>query len=88
METTTRQTIIRMDERLYQRLRMSASKQHRSVNSLMVSILEANTPEELPKLDPADFAPSERIRRLGRALAGVSLDRDTLDEKSKYILAK
>ena len=85
---TTRQTIIRMSESLYQRIKQGARLQGRSVNSYMVSILERGLPEEFPKLDPADFAPDEPLRALGKTLSGVTTATDQLDEKAKYILSK
>jgi hypothetical protein len=77
-----------MSESLYQRIKQSARLQGRSVNSYMVSILERDLPEEFPKLDPADFAPDETLRALGKTLSGVTTATDQLDEKAKYILSK
>ena len=85
---TTRQTIIRMSESLYQRIKQNAKLQRRSVNNYMVSVLEKGLPEEFPKLDPADFVPDEPLRALGKTLSGVTSSADQLDEKAKYILSK
>ncbi len=85
---TTRQTIIRMSESLYQRIKQNAKLQRRSVNNYMVSVLEKGLPEEFPKLDPADFVPDEPLRALGKTLSGVTANADQLDEKAKYILSK
>jgi len=85
---TTRQTIIRMSESLYQRIKQNAKLQRRSVNNYMVSVLEKSLPEEFPKLDPADFVPDEALRALGKTLSGVTANASQLDEKAKYILSK
>ena len=85
---TTRQTIIRMSESLYQRIRQNARLQQRSVNSYMVSVLEKSLPEEFPELDPADFLPDQPLRALGKTLSGATANVDQLDEKAKYILSK
>ena len=85
---TTRQTIIRMSESLYQRIKQNAKRQRRSVNNYMVSILEKELPEEFPKLDPAEFVPDESLRALGKTLSGITTSPEELDDKAKYILTK
>ena len=84
----TRQTIIRMSESLYQRIKQNARLQRRSVNNYMVSVLENGIPEEFPRLDPADFVPDENLAALGKTLSGVTTDSGQLDDKAKYILSK
>ena len=90
MATTERQTIIRMDESLYQRLKTAAQKEHRSMNSLMVSILDMNTEteDEDEKLDPSDFVPTQEILSLGKILSGMTADAQSYDKKTQYILSK
>lgn len=85
---TMRQTIIRMSESLYQRIKQNAKRERRSVNNYLVSILEKELPEEFPRLDPADFAPDEELLSLGKALSGVTTNPEGLDDKAKYILSK
>lgn len=85
---TTRQTIIRMSESLYQRIKQNARLQQRSVNNYMVSVLEKSLPEEFPELDPADFLPDQPLRALGKTLSGATANAEQLDEKAKYILSK
>ena len=83
-----RQTVIRMDEALYELLKVKARKENRSLNSLMVSILERGAGVELPRLDLADYQPDESILSLGVLLGGASLDKENLDDRAKYILDK
>ena len=85
---TMRQTIIRMSESLYQRIKQGAKRERRSVNNYMVAILEKELPEEFPTLDPADFAPDEELLMLGKTLSGVTTHPEGLDDKAKYILSK
>ena len=84
----TRQTIIRMSEALYQRIKRNARLEKRSVNNYMVSVLEKGLPEEFPGLDPADFVPDEELIGLGKTLSGATADAGHLDEKARYILSK
>ena len=83
-----RQTVIRMDEALYERLKVKARKENRSLNSLMVTILERGVGVELPRLDLADYQPDESILSLGVLLGGASQDKENLDDRAKYILDK
>jgi hypothetical protein len=83
-----RQTVIRMDEALYELLKVKARKENRSLNSLMVTILERGVGVELPRLDLADYQPDESILSLGVLLGGASQDKESLDDRAKYILDK
>jgi len=83
-----RQTVIRMDEALYKLLKVKARKENRSLNSLMVTILERGVGVELPRLDLADYQPDESILSLGVLLGRASQDKESLDDRAKYILDK
>ena len=87
MQTQTRQTVIRMEESLYQRIKASAIRQHRSLNSLMISVLDTYVESDMPKLNPEDYKPSDELLNLGKTLSGISL-KENNSEKTKYILAK
>lgn len=82
----TRQTVIRMNEALYERLKVKARRENRSLNSLMVTILERGAGVELPRLDLADYKPDESILSLGLLLGGATQDEENLDGRAKYIL--
>ncbi len=88
METIYRQTVIRMEESLYQRIKASAKRQHRSINGLMVCTLDENIKDTRPKLSLKDYEPDFVLSNLGKTLSGISTDNTINDPKVKYILAK
>ena len=88
MQTVTRQTIVRMEESLYQRVKSVAKSQNRSVNGFINHILNQATINAGPKLDPAAFAPSKELLSLGKILEGTTRDAGRLDAKARRILSK
>lgn len=83
-----RQTVIRIDESLYTRLKNNAKKQRRSLNNLMVGILEENTKEPGTRFSLEDFAPSDELLRLGDTFRGLTKEAASYDAKTQYILSK
>lgn len=88
METKPRQTIIRMDENLYERLKRAANRANSSLNSFMVSVLEKSVEPAFPKLKLEDYTPDPEIALLGEMLSGATSRASELDEKARYILNK
>jgi hypothetical protein len=88
MQTVTRQTIVRMDESLFQKVKAAAKKQHRSVNSYINNLLDEAVAGTVPKLNPKDYQPSAELLELGLLLEGATEDMSKLDPKSQYILSK
>ena len=88
MQTVMRQTIVRMDESLFQKVKAAAKKQHRSVNSYINNILGEAVTGTVPKLNPKDYQPSAEMLKLGLLLEGTTEEMNRLDSKSQYILSK
>lgn len=88
MQTVTRQTIVRMDESLYQKVKAAAKKQRSSVNSYINTLLDEAVASTLPKLNPKDYQPSPELLELGLLLEGTTEEMYKLDPKSQYILSK
>ena len=83
-----RQTIVRMDESLYQKIKFAAKSQHRSVNSFINSVLDEAVASAIPKLDPKNYKPSADLLEFGLLLEGSTEEMENLDPKAKYILSK
>ncbi len=88
MQTIMRQTIVRMDESLYQKVKAAAKKQHYSVNHYINNILDEAVTGIVPKLNPKDYQPSDELLKLGLLLEGATEEMNNLDPKSQYILSK
>ncbi len=88
MQTVTRQTIVRMDESLYQKVKAAAKKQRSSVNGYINTLLDEAVASTLPKLNPKDYQPSPELLELGLLLEGTTEEMYKLDPKSQYILSK
>lgn len=88
METKPRQTIIRMDENLYERLKRAANRANSSLNSFMVSVLEKSVEPAFPKLKLEDYTPDPEIASLGEMLSGATSRASELDERARYIINK
>ena len=81
------QTGIRLDESLYERLKINAKKQGRSVNSYIVSILESSSELVFPKIAPEELKPDDFILSLG-VMEGIPAESLKSDPKLAYILSK
>lgn len=74
MDTKPRQTIIRMDESLYRRLKAAAKRADKSVNSFMVSALEKSVEPDFPKLKLEDYQPDPELTELLKPFSGMFPD--------------
>lgn len=83
-----RQTIVRMDESLYQKVKAAAKTQHRSVNNFINSVLGEAVASAIPRLDPEDYRPTAELLEFGLLLEGATEEIDKLDAKARYILSK
>ncbi|MBR5735963.1 MAG: Arc family DNA-binding protein [Bacteroidales bacterium] len=83
-----RQTIVRMDESLYQKVKSAAKTQHRSVNSFINNVLDEAVASAIPKLKPEEYKPSAELLEFGLLLDGATEEMDNLDPKAQYILSK
>lgn len=83
-----RQTIVRMDESLYQKVKAAAKTQHRSVNNFINSVLGEAVASAIPRLDPEDYRPTAELLEFGLLLEGATEEMEKLDAKARYILSK
>ena len=83
-----RQTIVRMDESLYQKVKAAAKTQHRSVNNFINSVLGEAIASAIPRLDPEDYRPTAELLEFGLLLEGATEEMEKLDAKARYILSK
>ena len=88
MQPVIRQTIVRMDESLYQKIKSAAKTQHRSVNNYINSVLGEAVASAIPKLKPEDYKPSAELLEFGLLLEGATEEMGNLDSKAQYILSK
>lgn len=90
MDTKPRQTIIRMDESLYRRLKAAAKRADKSVNSFMVSALEKSVEPDFPKLKLEDYnKPDPEWEELFKPLSGAFPDdMDWKKVKTEYLINK
>ena len=88
MQTVTRQTIVRMDESLYQKVKAAAKAQKRSVNSFINSVLDEAAASAVPKLDPNKYKPAAELLGLGLLMEGATENKEQLDARAQYILSK
>lgn len=86
MDATTIQTGIRISRALYERLKRNARKEKRSLNNYISGILEAATEPVIPRLNPADFVPDEDVRRLGKTMGKIPLEKAQEDPRLRSIL--
>lgn len=87
-EVTTIQTGIRLDAALYNRLKINAKKERRSLNSYVVRILEDATTPVLPKIKLDDFKLDEDILSFGNVIGNIPDEVVSEDPKLRYILSK
>lgn len=76
-----------MEESLYERLKINAKKQGRSVNSYIVSILESSTELVFPKISEEELNPDDFILSLG-IINHIPDELIKADSKLAYILSK
>ena len=85
---STIHTGIRMDSSLYERLKMQARKQNRSLNNFVVTILENATAPVFPRLTESDLQLDEDILKLGDIFGEIPVELVERDPKLAYILSK
>jgi len=86
--TPRTQTVIRLPNELYQRVKRNAKAQHRSFNSYVEEVLDRATALEFPKLGP-DFKISDEILALrGSGFKRPPQEVIDSDPKLKYLANK
>lgn len=85
---TRTQTVLRLPNELYLRVKRSAKEQHRSFNSYVENVLDRATALEFPKLGP-DFKISDEILALkGSGFKRPSQEVIDADPKLAYLVNK
>ena len=85
--STKVQTGLRLDQELYNRLKIKAKQQKRSFNSYVETLLEAASGLEYPTLGKG-FSISEDILALGDTLPHYTKEEIASDERLAYLLSK
>ena len=88
MDTTIVQTGIRMSTALYERLKRNAKRENRSLNSYVVTLLEAVTAPKIPQLSRKEYPIDEDLLQLGKTLAEPAPEEIANDPKLAYLLGK
>ena len=81
------QTGIRISPVLYNRLKIRAKQEKRSLNNYITRILEQAVEPELPKLDLRDFEVDEDLKRLGKLIGDIPERKIRQDPRLKSILS-
>ena len=87
--TPRTQTVIRLPNELYLRVKRNAKAQHRSFNSYVEEVLDRATALEFPKLGP-DFKISDEIKKMCGSVPARKFTREELDNDPKlaYLIEK
>lgn len=89
-ETVVRtQTVLRLPQELYARVKRQARRENRSFNSYVEHVLDKETEIVFPKLPP-DFKVSDEIKRLSGTVHLRKLSKEELDADPKlaYLVEK
>lgn len=85
---STIQTGIRMDASLYERLKRQARLQNRSLNNLIVTILDNATGLKFPTIEEKELEIDEDLLQLGGVIGDIPNELLERDPKIAYILSR